>query len=345
MIESKEIAECVGLWLAEGDKKTSAEVTFTNNCMELIMFFHETIKPLYKGKNKPRIYVYSPTDRILISKLQEFVIRNYVDKRANRTYYIYRLADTEFVKEWKKIVELVKNREEYYEDVLRGIFAGEGNVKHDFENNNARNVRISVGLRDPFIEKLLIYFNVKFSYEEHKKQYVITGRCLDKLKEIKIASLHPEKEVKFRKMFECLKENHYSAGELKTLLLKELNEFKKTSELAIKLQKSDLRILEVLCGLKKEGKIGVVRIKGNSYWIRKEILDGYLNSEKIKLLRYVMKKQTMTAIGKSLNLSRKSIRNRLLKLEKEGVVEKKGEHWMVKEEAKTLLGIDESGSE
>ena len=39
-MEIKEIAECVGLWLAEGDKKTSAEVTFTNNCMELIIFFH-----------------------------------------------------------------------------------------------------------------------------------------------------------------------------------------------------------------------------------------------------------------------------------------------------------------
>ena len=35
-INKKEIAECVGLWLAEGDNKTTAEVTFTNNCFELI---------------------------------------------------------------------------------------------------------------------------------------------------------------------------------------------------------------------------------------------------------------------------------------------------------------------
>ena len=148
---NKEIAECVGLWLAEGDKKTTAEVTFTNNCIELIIFFHETIKALYKGKNKPRIYVYSPTDRILILKLQGFVIRNYVDKRANRTYYIYRLADTEFVKEWEKIVNSIKNDTSYYSDILRGIFAGEGYVKHDLKNNNSRNVTISAGLRDLFI--------------------------------------------------------------------------------------------------------------------------------------------------------------------------------------------------
>ena len=36
---NKETAECVGLWLAEGDKKTFREVTFTNNSIELILFF------------------------------------------------------------------------------------------------------------------------------------------------------------------------------------------------------------------------------------------------------------------------------------------------------------------
>lgn len=103
-------------------------------------------------------------------------------------------------------------------------------------------------------------------------------------------------------------------------------------------------ILEVLCELKKEEKIGVVRIRGNTYWVQKEILDKYLYNEKIELLKQVMKNKNMTAIGKSLNLSRKSIRNRLLKLEKEGAIRKNGEYWMVKE-AKTVVGIDESGSE
>jgi hypothetical protein len=342
---NKRVAECVGLWLAEGDKKTSRELTFTNNCFELILFFHDTIKPLYKGKNKPRIYIYSPTDRVLVSKLNDFVIRNYVDKRANRTYFIYRLADVKFIKRWKVMVNSIKNQEECYSSILRGIFAGEGNIKHDFKNNNSRSIRIASGLRDAFIEKLLIYFNIKFSYEEHKRQYVVTGRFLDKLKEIKMASLHPEKEAKFSKMFASLKEKHYSPGELNSLIFFELDQFKTTFELSKKFRKSHLRVLEVLCEMKKENKIGNIKRDGNSYWIKKELMDTYLYKERIKLLKQVLKNKNMTAIGKSLNLSRKTIRNRLVKLEQEGLVEKKGGFWVVEKEGKTLVGIDESGSE
>ena len=31
-----EIAECIGLWLAEGDTETKREITFTNNCCSLV---------------------------------------------------------------------------------------------------------------------------------------------------------------------------------------------------------------------------------------------------------------------------------------------------------------------
>ena len=41
---NKQISECVGLWLAEGDNKTISEITFTNNCIELILFFHSQDK-------------------------------------------------------------------------------------------------------------------------------------------------------------------------------------------------------------------------------------------------------------------------------------------------------------
>jgi len=51
---TKELVECVGLWLAEGDNKTNQEITFTNNCLELILFFQENISNVYFGKNKPR---------------------------------------------------------------------------------------------------------------------------------------------------------------------------------------------------------------------------------------------------------------------------------------------------
>ena len=28
------LAECIGLWLAEGDSKTNSELTITNNCYD-----------------------------------------------------------------------------------------------------------------------------------------------------------------------------------------------------------------------------------------------------------------------------------------------------------------------
>jgi len=345
MIKSKEIAECVGLWLAEGDNKTDREITFTNNCFELIIFFSENIQQLYKGHNKPRIYVYSPTEKILIKKLGNFVVRNYVDKRANRTYFIFKLADVEFVKKWRSLVNSMKNQDEYYSDILRGIFAGEGNIKHDLKNHNSRNVRIASGSRNSLIEKILSSINIKFRYDQEKREYWITGRHLYKLEKIKIASLHPEKESKFRSMINSVKERHYSPGELKTILQCELNQFKTTSELANKFRKSDLRILEVLRELKKENRVGYIKLKGHTYWMKKEIKDKYLYKERIKILKQVNKNKNMTAIGKTLNLGRKAINHRLIKFEKEGLVEKRGTHWMIKEKANTLLGIDESGSE
>lgn len=105
---SKKLGECVGLWLAEGDSKTNQEITFTNNSIELILFFHETIMKFYTGKNKPRIYVYSPSFRKIFHSIGNLKIRYYYDRRANRTYYIYRLADVNFLKRWHKIVNRQK---------------------------------------------------------------------------------------------------------------------------------------------------------------------------------------------------------------------------------------------
>ena len=43
---SKEIAQSVGLWLAEGDSKSCNEITFTNNCFELIKLFDKQRKEI-----------------------------------------------------------------------------------------------------------------------------------------------------------------------------------------------------------------------------------------------------------------------------------------------------------
>jgi predicted transcriptional regulator len=167
---------------------------------------------------------------------------------------------------------------------------------------------------------------------------------MNKLNEIGIASLHPEKEVKFRKMINSAKESHYSPRELKELLLKDLNKFRRTSELADKFKRSDLRILEVLQELKKENKVDWIKLKGRTCWAKKQLRDKYLYDEKVNILKHVVQKKNMTQIGKLFNVSRKAIKSKLIKLENEGVVKKESDKWMLSEKGKTILGIDESGS-
>ncbi|MBT4804674.1 helix-turn-helix domain-containing protein [Candidatus Woesearchaeota archaeon] len=341
---TKEIAECVGLWLAEGDSKTKSEVTFTNNCIELILFFHEHIHQLYSGKNKPRIYIYSPAPRTLITNLNGFVIRNYSDVRAKRTYYIYRLADVQFVKEWKRIVSDVKDNEKFYPEVLRGIFAGEGNVKHDLKNKNSRNLRVASGKRDPFIEKLLEFFNVPIKYTSDNHMYLITGRHLEKLNDINIAVLHPEKESKFRKMIDSVKEKHYSPGEFKKLLFGQLDSFQKTKDLAKFFNKSVIYTLETLTELKRENVVSNIKRKDGSFWAKKHLIKEHFNSERVRILHNIKKYQTFSKTGKAVNLSRRTVARRVREYQKDGLIAFKNACWEMTEKGKVIVGVDEAGS-
>jgi len=97
------IAECVGLWLAEGDNKTKSEITFTNNCLPLVIFFYKVIKRKFSNeKLKPRVYVYR-THNEVVNIPMKCKINYYQDIRARKPYYIYRVASVNILKEWKKI--------------------------------------------------------------------------------------------------------------------------------------------------------------------------------------------------------------------------------------------------
>ena len=345
-VTKKEIAECVGLWLAEGDHKTKREITFTNNCFELILFFHEIISSLYSGNNQPRLYTYSPTTRIFFSKLENLILKNYMDLRANRTYHIYRLADTKFLIYWKDLVAKYQEEKDFYPEILRGIFAGEGNVKHDFENKNSHNLRIASGVRDSFIEKLLLYFGVPVKFDAKHRMYWITGGSLYLLDKINIASLHPEKEAKFRKMINSVKEKHYSQGELKRIVLSKLDVFRKTKDLALELNKSELGILEVLTELKNEQKIDNLKINGVSFWGNKELKEKHFSQEKLRILHNLKKYPSITQMSKAIDIYRKSITSRLEKYKQEGLVVRLDKnHWEMTEKGRIIVGVDESGSE
>ena len=66
------IARTVGLWLAEGDNKCTNEITFTNNCFELIEFFDRNMERNFrKDIGNKRLYVYScDGDKIIISSIK-----------------------------------------------------------------------------------------------------------------------------------------------------------------------------------------------------------------------------------------------------------------------------------
>jgi hypothetical protein len=340
----KEIAECVGLWLAEGDSKTNNEITFTNNCLELIIYFHNMIKNLYHGNNKPRLYVYSSTKKILISEINGLKINNYTDFRAKKTYYIFRLSDVNFVKEWKQLVKTFKDNSVYYPEILRGIFAGEGNVKHDLKNKNSRNLRIASGKRDQFIEKLLKCFNIPIKFEANKRTYWIFGRNLEKLNAINIASLHPEKEAKFRKMINSIKEIHYSPGELSELLLNKLDKFFTTKELSTTFKRSEARIQETLSELKRLDKISYIRTRRLTLWANKELINKYLFDEKVKLLHNIKKYQSFQRVGKELNLPRKAVAKKVRQFEKENLIFLGKNGWEMTPKGKITVGVDEAGS-
>ena len=310
---TKELIYCIGLWLAEGDSKTSTELTFTNNSLELILFFKENIDKIYSGINIPRLYVYSATGIKYFEKLDGFkTIKSYIDVRANRPYYIYRLADTKFMIEWKKLVKEIIEQEQFEIDILIGIFAGEGNIKHDIKNHNSRNARISSKYRNSYIEKALVKLKIPIKFDQKHKEYWITGRYIDILNSNSICILHPEKSHKFKKMFESKKEEHYSPYELKNNLIVELNEFKTAKELSKKYNRSHIRITEVLQQLKKENYSNHKKINGKVYWAKKSLIEEY-NKKLIENIKESMNRhgKNYTAIGKEIGLYRKSVKREI----------------------------------
>ena len=109
-IDEIKLAECIGLWLAEGDNKSNYEITITNNCWDIIAYFHSFMKETFQNI-KPRIYVYK-TNKDSLKKiiLKNVRFRYYMDNRANKNYYIYRIANVKLVKLWHNLVDEIKSK-------------------------------------------------------------------------------------------------------------------------------------------------------------------------------------------------------------------------------------------
>ncbi|PIZ52517.1 hypothetical protein COY27_00200 [Candidatus Woesearchaeota archaeon CG_4_10_14_0_2_um_filter_33_13] len=201
-------------------------------------------------------------------------------------------------------------------------------------------------MRNEYIEKLLTYFEFPIKFDQNKRAYWITGRYLEKAQKINIASLHPEKEARFRKMIYSVKEKHYSPYEFRTLILGELNSFKTTKQLSLLFSKSDVYTLEVLSILKKEHIIDHIKTKQGSFWAKNDLIKQYQKTEMFEILRNLNKYVNLSKTGSAVGMARKAIVSRLLRYQKEGVVSyiASKRSWKLTEKGKVIVGVDEAGS-
>ena len=315
-----EIAECVGLWLAEGDTKTKGEITFTNNCSFLIEFFAKSIQHFFKEYQfKPRVYVYS-SEKETVSLNFNCRINYYIDKRANKPYYIYRIGSVKLVSLWKNIVNEAKNDDKFYEHILRGFFAGEGNLKEGSHSN--RTVRIAQGKPNGYTEKILNYYGVKYRYSIKGRSYVITGKWnWDILAKINIADLHPIKKEKFWRIYRDYKELHYPDHYLKENISKLLEKPYTSLELSKKFKRSQARVYDILSILKNEAKVQKFNVRSKCYWIRanqNKIIISQIKKRYLSLVKNSRK--TTVELSKEIGVCWKSAFRRLTELQKLNLV-------------------------
>jgi hypothetical protein len=324
-ITKKEIAECVGLWLAEGDHKTTGEITFTNNCFELVKLFHNVMIHLYANeKFKPRICSYSKDWRSEDS-LDNILIKHYLDLRANRPYYLYRIWSVSLISKWKKLVNELLTQEVWSYDILRGFFAGEGNIKNGKRN---RAVRIAQKQTLKWVDKTLTKMKVKFNFNARERAYVIWGReSWDKLAEIRIADLHPLKKDRFWQIYSQFKEYHYSPGLLKNSILGLLHKMHTRNEISLILGRTPARINDVLRELEDEDKIKPFKVRSKVYWIRTDQNLVIISSIKQNYLNLLDNYNKTYEFAREMQVDWKSAYRRLNELKKLGLVSLKEDKW------------------
>ncbi len=338
-ITNKEIAECVGLWLAEGDNKTNYEITFTNNCFDLVILFHGVIKSIYGIKKfRPRLYSYSKNKGNLMV-LEGVISRDYIDSRARKPYYIYRLGSVKAISNWKKLVMEYKNSYEYSLDILRGFFAGEGNIKV-----GERNKIIRIAQKQPveFVNKILDNLDVHYSFSFQGRSYIIWGReSWDKLAKIQLADLHPDKKNKFWKAYLGFKQYHYSHNFLKEEVYKVLTKPYTAFTLSKTFNRSQARLCDVLMELKEEQKINNFIVISKSYWIRNDQNIVIISSVKQNYLKLLENYNKTSYFAREMQVCWKSAHRRLNELQRLGLVSFENGKWVKLSTEKKIVVLEE----
>ncbi len=319
------LGQVVGLWLAEGDKVTRMEVTFTNNQPYLIELFHEVIQENLVASNTPRIAVYLPRkDSPYAHPVASARYRVYIDRRANFPYHIYRLSGVHVVKEWRKLVRGTCRIATNYQSILQGFFAGEGNVKTGLHYSRA--VRIAQGRPNRLLEKMLHHFRISFVYGGHR-EYSITGRYnLAKFHSLELTVLHRAKHERFLKMMSSYRQNHFSNFTLRRLVLSNLAIPRTSAELASEYKRSISRLHQVLLDLKSSGNILMYHVNSRCYWVRTDSII-VISRQKEKILCLLAEKHRAFELARVLERNAKSVLRRLHELEGLGLVTRRKHNW------------------
>ena len=263
---TSEIAEVVGLWLAEGNNKCNNEITFTNNCYDLVLYFDSILSKLFNIPNK-RLYIYSAPNQKFPDLSSFSIVRSYQDIRATKPYFIWRVASVKLMKDWKLLVEETMKHSENFPHVLRGYFAGEGNIKTGTHSN--RVLRIAQKHEEEWISNILDMLGITYLFERSHRQYNISGKWnWDIFAEHKLADLHPIKKDKFWRTYLSFKQQHYPHLYLHLKIISELDVPRTASWLAKRCGRSQDRVSEVLSELKRNGKVTESRVGHTNHWCR-----------------------------------------------------------------------------
>ncbi len=320
------LAQSVGLWLAEGDRRTRNEITFTNNQPYLIAFFHDVISETLRPKCTPRIAAYLPHAGFqLMRPVRQAKYRVYTDRRANVPYYIYRVSGVDALKKWRAIIFRVCSHSCYYQSILQGFFAGEGNVKEG--SHKSRAVRIAHGKPNPFLEKMLRHFEISFRYGGHR-EYAICGRGnLEKVLALRITCLHRLKHSHFISMMAGYCQWHYPKRALSDLVLSVLVIPQTTKELATKFQRSRSRLFQVLSTLRRMGSIQGYHVNSTYYWVKTDSHMIVISKQKMRILNLLSAHHRVFELASSLATGHKAVSRRLHELERLGLVYREKANW------------------
>jgi len=324
------VAECVGLWLAEGSTTSKSEITFTNNCLGLIDLFYNTINELFKNYYfNQRIYTYSKEGLEVKLPYARCNFKYYIHKRATRPFFIFRIASVQLIKKWKDIVNKKLNENNMTPFILRGFFAGEGNVHEG--KKGVRVLRISQKMEKDFIDNLLKSLELNFHFEKRNRNYILSSKSnWDIFAKYNLADLHPNKKEKFWRVYNSYKQEHYKKNYLYEEVYKALEEPLTTLELSKKFKRSFARIQDVLILLKQKRKIKNFRVKSKDYWTNNPNI-AIISKIKKNYLEILSKPKLTSEIAKEFKVDWKSSFRRLNELKKLGFVNKQKDNTWIRQ--------------